>query len=94
MSGWNSKPSYPPHAVLRIPVRATDGQKWAWSAQAKKQGMASPGAFLAWAADLYIALHQAWEDAVEEHQNALKGYAGMDGGRLERELRRQKENDK
>jgi hypothetical protein len=87
MSGWDSKPSYPPGALRKVPVRATDSQKWAWEAAAKRHGMASAGAFLAWAGDLYIALHRAWEDAVQAHDDALNpvGYA--------EEVKRQEERE-
>ena len=69
--GWDSKLSYPLDARRNVTVRATDGQKAKWQYEAKKHGMASAGAFLAWAADLYIALHRAWEDAVHAHDEAL-----------------------
>jgi hypothetical protein len=87
--GWDSKRSYPPGAVKKVPVMATEGQKWAWEAEAKKHRMSSPGAFLAWAGDLYIALHRAWEDAVQEHEDAKEGPGGAARRRREREARRE-----
>ncbi len=91
MSGWSSKPSYPPDAFLKVPVRATEGQKAKWEYEAKKHGMASAGALLAWATDLYIALHRAWEDAVQEHEDSLAGPGGAAVRRAERERRRREE---
>jgi hypothetical protein len=83
--GWDSKASYPPDATRKVPVRATDAQKWAWEAAAKKHGMASAGAFLAWTADLYLALQRAYRDAVQEHDDSLEGPGGAERRRRERE---------
>ena len=83
--GWDTKASYSPLAGRKIPVRATDAQKAAWEAAARKHRMASAGAFLAWAGDLYLALHRAWEDAVQEHEDAKEGPGGADRRRRERE---------
>src|SRR5262249_34787754 len=69
--GWDSKLSYPPGAVLKVPVRATDAQKAAWESAARKHGMATAGAYLAWAADLHIAMSRAYFDAVLEHEESL-----------------------
>jgi hypothetical protein len=77
--------SYPPDASRTVPVKATDGQKAKWEYEAKRHSMASAGAFLAWAADLYIALHRAWEDAVQAHDDALEGPGGAERRRRERE---------
>jgi hypothetical protein len=82
---WESKASYVSGATRKVPVQATESQKWAWEAAAKKHRMASAGAFLAWAGDLYIALHRAWEDAVQEHEDAKAGPGGADRRRRERE---------
>jgi len=83
--GWDSKASYSPLAGRKVPVRATDAQKAAWEVAAKKHGMASAGAFLAWAGDLYLALLRAYQDAVQEHDDALEGPGGADRRRRERE---------
>jgi hypothetical protein len=83
--GWDSKHSYPPGAVKKVTVMATEGQLWAWEAERRKHGMSSMGAFLAWAGDLYIALHCAWEDAVQAHEDALEGPGGADRRQRERE---------
>jgi hypothetical protein len=82
---WDTKASYSPLAGRKVPVRATDAQKAAWEAAAKKHGMASAGAFLAWAGDLYLALLRAYRDAVQEHDDALEGPGGADRRRRERE---------
>lgn len=85
---WDSKLSYPPDATRSVSVKATPGQKSAWEVAARRHGKASPGAFLAWAGDLYLALQRAWEDAVQAHDDALNpvGYAG--------EVKRQEEREK
>ena len=83
--GWDTKASYSPLAGRKVPVRATDAQKAAWEAAAKKHGMASAGAFLAWAGDLYLALLHAYQDAVQEHEDAKEGPGGEDRRRRERE---------
>jgi hypothetical protein len=83
--GWGTKASYSPLAGRKVPVRATDSQKAAWEAAAKKHRMASAGAFLAWAGDLYLALLRAYQDAVQEHDDALEGPGGADRRRRERE---------
>jgi hypothetical protein len=85
---WESKASYPPDATQKVPVRATEAQKWAWEAAAKKHGMASAGAFLAWAGDLYLALLHAYHAAVEAHDDSLEGPGGADRRRREREAAR------
>ena len=54
--GWESKRSYPVHVSKKITVQASAGQIGAWTAAARKMGKASPGAFVAWAADMYLEL--------------------------------------
>jgi hypothetical protein len=83
--GWDSKRSYPPGAVKKVAVMATEDQQWAWEAAARNHRMASAGAFLAWAGDLYLALHRAWEDAVQAHEDALDGPGGAERRRREEE---------
>ena len=85
--GWDSKRSYPPDATRNVSVKATPAQKSAWEVAASRHGKASPGAFLAWAGDLYLALQRAWEDAVQTHDDSLNpvGYAGEVERRRERE---------
>jgi hypothetical protein len=82
---WNPKPSYVSGATLKVTVRATEAQKAAWEAAAKKHRMASAGAYLVWAADVYIAVSRAYFDAVLEHEDALEGPGGADRRRRERE---------
>ena len=69
--GWDSKVSYRPDATINVSVKATPFQKAAWGEAARRHGKASPGAFLAWAGDLYLALQRAYFDAVHEHDEAL-----------------------
>jgi hypothetical protein len=90
---WESKASYPPDAAQKVPVRATEAQKGAWEAAAKKHGMGSAGAFLAWAGDLYLALQRAYHDAVQVHDDSLEGPGGADRRRREREARPEAEGE-
>ena len=95
LMGWESKLSYPPDATRRVSVRATPAQKSAWEVAARRHGKASAGAFLAWAGDLYLALHRAWEDAVQ-----FLGYMAASEGRslnpvgYAEEVKRQEEREK
>ena len=91
--GWGTKRSYRPGASANVIVRATEFQKSAWTVAASRHGMASPGAFLAWAGDLYLALQQAYRDAVQEHDDALEGPGGAERRRREREAARQDGED-
>jgi len=84
MSG-ETKPSYPPGATLKLPVRATPSQKAAWEVAAQSHGLATPGAFLAFAGDLYLAMRRAYLEANDAHYDALHP-AG-----LEEETRRREE---
>jgi hypothetical protein len=59
--GWESKRSYPLDVSTKVTVQATTGQKGRWIAAAKRRDMQTPGAFLAWAADMYLALVDAYE---------------------------------
>jgi hypothetical protein len=85
--GWDSKVSYRPDATLNVSVKATPYQKAAWTEAARHHGKASPGAFLAWAGDVYLAMQRAYFDAAQEHHDALHpvGYA--------EEVRRQQERE-
>ena len=69
--GWDSKVSYRPDATRNVSVKATPFQKAAWGEAAQRHGQATPGAFLAWAGDLYLALQRAYQDAIQEHDDAL-----------------------
>jgi hypothetical protein len=86
--GWDSKVSYRPDATINVSVKATSYQKAAWGEAARRHGKASPGAFLAWAGDLYLALQRAYHDAVQEHDDSLHpvGFA--------KEIERQEEREK
>jgi hypothetical protein len=68
---WDSKRSYPPDARCNVSVKATTFQKGHWEKAAKLRGMASAGAFAAYAADMYLTLQRAFEDANHEHHEAL-----------------------
>jgi hypothetical protein len=88
--GWGSKLSYPPDATRSISVKATPLQKLEWETAARSHGKASAGAFLAFAADLYLALMRAYRDANQAHNDALNpvGYAEEARRRQERERER------
>lgn len=88
--GWDSKLSYPPDATRNVAVKATSSQKAAWGEAARRHGKASPGAFLAWAGDVYIAMQRAYFDAAQQHDDALHpvGFAREEERREEREKAR------
>lgn len=65
--GWESRRSYPVHVSKKITVQATSMQKGAWTAAARRMGKSTPGAFLAWAADMYLAMTAAYEKQVLKH---------------------------
>lgn len=65
--GWDSKLSYPPEATRTVSVKATQSQKDRWSVAAKHRGVATAGAFVAFAADIYLAMERAYLDANHEH---------------------------
>jgi hypothetical protein len=90
---WDSKLSYPPDATRNVSVKATPAQKSTWEVAARRHGKASAGAFLAWAGDLYLALHRAWEDAVQAHDDSLNpvGYAEEVKRQEERKAKREGE---
>jgi hypothetical protein len=87
--GWDSKRSYPPGATKKVTVMATPDQACAWEVAARKHGKASAGAFLAWTADLHLALLRAYHDAVEAHEDDLEGPGGADRRRRERAARQE-----
>jgi hypothetical protein len=88
--GWDSKLSYPPSATRNVSVKATSHQKAAWTEAARHHGKASPGAFLAWAGDVYIAMQRAYFDAAQQHDDAVHpvGFAREEERREEREKAR------
>ena len=65
--GWDSRRSYPIGVSRKVTVQATPGQIGTWTHAARKMGKASPGAFVAWAADMYLALSAAYEKQVLQH---------------------------
>ncbi|HEX6903349.1 MAG TPA: hypothetical protein VF789_26770 [Thermoanaerobaculia bacterium] len=89
---WDSKLSYPPDADRTVSVRATANQKGCWTAAARRRGLATPGAFLAWAGDVVLALERAYENACLDHSDALNpvGYAEERRRMREREEERAK----
>lgn len=79
--------SYPPGATRSVSVKATPDQKAAWEVAARNHGKATPGAFLAMAGDLYLALQRAYFDAARAHDDSLNpvGFAEEEKRRRERE---------
>ena len=65
--GWDSRYYYPVDASKTVTVRATPGQKARWKAAAKRYGKGTPGAFLAWAGDLFLAMADAYERQTIRH---------------------------
>jgi hypothetical protein len=65
--GWDSRRSYPVDVSARVTVQATVGQKARWKAAARSKGLGTPGAFIAWAADMYLAMAAAHEKQVLQH---------------------------
>jgi hypothetical protein len=87
--GWDSKLSYPPDATRSVSVKATPFQKSAWENAARSHGLASAGAFLAFACDLYLAMTRAYRDANQAHNDALNpaGFLEEEKRQEERERR-------
>jgi hypothetical protein len=69
MSG-EAKPSYPPGATRSVSVKATPAQKSTWEVAGQRHGL-SAGGFLAFAADLYLAMYHAYLMANDAHYDAL-----------------------
>ena len=65
-----SKPSYPPGATRTVSVKATPEQKSTWGVVGRNHGL-SAGGFLAFTADLYIAMYRAYLEANDAHYDAL-----------------------
>ena len=68
---WDTKRYYPVNAHGRVGVKATDAQRVAWAYAAKRMGKGTPGAFLAWAGDMAIALMETYEKAQERYLDGL-----------------------
>ena len=83
--GWDSKLSYRPDATVNVSVKATPFQKAAWAEAAQRHGKATPGAFLAWAGDLYLALQRAYHDALQAHDDALHPLGPVEEAQRQRE---------
>ena len=84
MSG-EAKPSYPPGATRTVSVKATPAQKSTWEVAGRNHGL-SAGGFLAFAADLYLAMYHAYLMANDAHYDALHP-AGLDGQKKREEER-------
>ena len=65
--GWDTKRYYPVHVSKTVTVQATADQKARWKAAAHRRGLGTPGAFLAWAADVFLAMADAYDKQVERH---------------------------
>lgn len=91
MSG-QAKPSYPPGATQTVPVKATPDQKSTWEAAGQNHGL-SPGGFLAFTADLYLAMYRAYLEANDAHYDALHP-AGLEETKRRREERAQRRGER
>jgi hypothetical protein len=91
MSG-EAKPSYPPGATRTVSVKATPEQKSTWEAVGHNHGL-SAGGFLAFTADLYLAMYHAYLRANDAHYDALHpaGLAETERRQEERVKRREGE---
>jgi hypothetical protein len=67
--GWDSKRSYPVDVSTKVTVQATASQKSRWKAAAYRKGLETPGAFLAWAADVFLEMEEAYKKQVDRHLN-------------------------
>ena len=65
--GWESKRYYPVDVSKKITVQATSMQKGRWTAAAHRYGRGTPGAFLAWAADMFLAMAETYERETIRH---------------------------
>ena len=54
-----------------VSVKATQAQKDRWGTAATRRGLANPGAFLAFAGDIYLALERAFLGADHEHHVSI-----------------------
>ena len=65
--GWETRRHYPVDVSTKVSVQATTGQKARWKAAAYRKGLGTPGAFLAWAADVFLAMEDAYKNQVDRH---------------------------
>jgi hypothetical protein len=87
------KPSYPPGATQTVAVKATRTQKSTWEVAGQRHGL-SVGGFLAFAADLYLAMYQAYLEANDAHYDALHP-TGLEGQKQRDEERaKRREGDR
>jgi hypothetical protein len=82
---WASKPSYPPDATRTVSMKATEDQKNRWSVAATRRGLATPGAFVAFAADIYLAVERAYLDANHEHHVSINPVSAAEEAQREEE---------
>lgn len=71
--GWDTKCYYPADVSTKVTVQATAGQKARWKAAAHRYGRGTPGAFLAWAGDLFLALADAYSKQMDRHLDECAG---------------------
>ena len=65
--GWETKRYYPTDVSTRVIVQATSTQKARWKAAAYRKGLGTPGAFLAWVADVFLEMEEAYKRQVDRH---------------------------
>jgi hypothetical protein len=59
--GWDSRRHYPADVSKTVTVQATTMQKGRWTDAARRYGRGTPGAFLAWAADMFLTMADTYE---------------------------------
>ncbi len=59
--GWDSRKHYPVDVSKTVTVQATTMQKGRWTDAARRYGRGTPGAFLAWAADMFLTMADTYE---------------------------------
>lgn len=65
--GWDSKRYYPVNASTKVTVQATMMQRGRWTAAARLYSRGTPGAFLAWAGDMFLAFAATYERQTLRH---------------------------
>ena len=71
--GWENRRSYPVAVSKKITVQATPGQIGRWKHAAHRYSKGTPGAFLAWAGDIFLALADAYSKQVDRHLDECAG---------------------
>jgi hypothetical protein len=71
--GWETKRHYPVAVSTTVTVQATAWQKARWKGAAYRKGLGTPGAFLAWVADVFLEMEEAYKKQVDRHLDECAG---------------------